>query len=126
MRYFDPARKRCGLPPTVAALGEQITSDSIDLMLVNTDPVSPQQVMIQAGNFAEHEFIGAVLDGEEIELSGRHVEIELGTGAAAAQALCPPTDVSIARMELGVIAAASLFIRAIYRMATPLAARHDI
>tara|TARA_Y100001934_G_scaffold146010_1_gene175352 strand:- start:64 stop:948 length:885 start_codon:yes stop_codon:yes gene_type:complete len=83
VRYFDPAQKRPGLPPAVAALGERVAADSIDLVLVNTDPVSPRRVMIQAGTFAEHEFTGAVLDGEEASLSGRHVEIELGRSAQA-------------------------------------------
>ena len=83
VRYFDPAQKRPGLPPAVAALGERVAADSIDLVLVNTDPVSPRPVMIQAGTFAEHEFTGAVLDGEEASLSGRHVEIELGRSAQA-------------------------------------------
>ena len=83
VRYFDPAQKRPGLPPAVAALGERVAADSIDLVLVNTDPVSPRPVMIQAGTLAEHEFTGAVLDGEEASLSGRHVEIELGRLAQA-------------------------------------------
>ena len=83
VRYFDPVQKRPGLPADVAALGERVAADSIDLILVNTDTVSSRCVMIQAGTFAEHEFTGAVVDGEEIALSSRHVKIELGRSAQA-------------------------------------------
>ena len=77
VRYFDPALRRPGLPCDVAALGEKVTGDSIDLVLVNTDPISPHQVLIQAGTFAEHEFTGARLDGQEMALDGQHVCVQL-------------------------------------------------
>ena len=56
VRYFDPARKRPGLPPDVAALVERLTPDGIRLRLVNLHPTEPRTVTVQAGMFAEHEF----------------------------------------------------------------------
>ena len=83
VRYFDPMLKRPGLPRHVAVLAEHVTADSIDLTFVNTDPVSSHRVLIQAGTFAEHEFTGASLDGEDIALDERHVCIELDRSAIA-------------------------------------------
>ena len=83
VRYFDPMLKRPGLPRHVAVLAEHVTADSIDLTFVNTDPVSSHRVLIQAGTFAEHEFTGASLDGEDIALDERHVCIELDRSAKA-------------------------------------------
>lgn len=83
VRYFDPMLKRPGLPRHVAVLAEHVTADNIDLTFVNTDPVSSHRVLIQAGTFAEHEFTGASLDGEDIALDERHVCIELDRSAIA-------------------------------------------
>jgi len=83
VRYFDPMLKRPGLPRHVAVLAEHVTADSIDLTFVNTDPVSSHRVLIQAGTFAEHEFTGASLDGEDIAIDERHVCIELDRSAKA-------------------------------------------
>ncbi len=83
VRYFDPMLKRPGLPRHVAALAEYVSDDSIDLTLVNTDPVSSHRVVIQAGTFAEHEFTNARVDGEVIALDGLHVCIELDRSAKA-------------------------------------------
>ncbi len=55
VRYFDPANRRAGLPPEVAALVERITDEGVVLQLVNLDPVAGRSVVVQAGAYAEHE-----------------------------------------------------------------------
>ncbi len=57
VRYFDPARLRPGLPEDIAALVEKITADSVTLSLVNLSQVHPRDVIVQAGGYAEHQFI---------------------------------------------------------------------
>ncbi len=54
--YFDPLRKRPGLPPDTAALVDGITPKSISLHLVNLHPSQSREVILQAGAFGEHEF----------------------------------------------------------------------
>jgi len=54
--YFDPVRKRPGLPPDVAALVDKISPEGISLSLVNLDPRRPRDVIVQAGAFGEHQF----------------------------------------------------------------------
>jgi len=83
IRYFDPERGRPGLPLHIAALGENVSGESIDLVLVNTDPLEDHSIVIQAGTFAEHHFTGARLDGEELALDERHVCIELQRSTVA-------------------------------------------
>ena len=56
VRYFDPAEKRAGIPPDVAALVERLTPNGIRLKLVNLHPTEERRVVLQAGMFAEHEF----------------------------------------------------------------------
>ncbi|MCC7262832.1 MAG: hypothetical protein IT369_09955 [Candidatus Latescibacteria bacterium] len=88
VRYFDPVRRRPGLPEHVAALVDQVRADHVGLTLVNTDPVVSRPVLIQAGTFGEHEFgearITDTAGGEErVVVNGRQLQVELGPGAQA-------------------------------------------
>ena len=56
VRYFDPARRRPGLPPDVAALVKGLEADRTRLELVNLSPFEDRRVIVQAGAFGEHEF----------------------------------------------------------------------
>ncbi|MBI2942244.1 MAG: hypothetical protein HYY04_17585 [Chloroflexi bacterium] len=56
VRYFDPERRRPGLPPEVAALVEKLEADRTVLHLVNLSPFHTRDVVIQAGAFGEHRF----------------------------------------------------------------------
>jgi hypothetical protein len=55
VRYFDPARRRAGLPEHVGALVERISEDEVTLQLVNLDPVEEKVVVVQGGAYAEHQ-----------------------------------------------------------------------
>jgi hypothetical protein len=57
VRYFDPVKQRAGLPEDVAALVEKFDAESVTLTLVNTNQVSPRTVVVQAGAYAEHQFL---------------------------------------------------------------------
>src|SRR5262249_41228072 len=55
MRYFDPLRRRAGVPDQVGALVERIAEDEVVLQLVNLDPVEEKIVVVQGGAYAEHQ-----------------------------------------------------------------------
>jgi hypothetical protein len=59
VRYFDPARRRAGLPPHVGALVEQMTDEGVVLQLVNLDPLDEKVVVVQGGALAEHQIVHA-------------------------------------------------------------------
>ncbi len=54
-RYFDPDRRRPGLPPNVAALVEHLGEDTATLTLVNISPIIEQTVVVQGGAYGEHQ-----------------------------------------------------------------------
>jgi len=84
LRYFDPEKKRPGLPEHVAALVEDVAADSARVTLVNTDPVAGHAVIVQAGAFGEHSFERAAIEGGEvIDINGRWLRVELGPSAQA-------------------------------------------
>ena len=56
LRYFDPVRRRSGLPDDVAALVEKMDTDSVTVTLVNTNQVEAREVDVQAGGYGEHQF----------------------------------------------------------------------
>jgi hypothetical protein len=56
LRYFDPERRRPGLPPDVAALVEKVRAGEIEFQLVNVSASAARQVTVQAGMYGQDEF----------------------------------------------------------------------
>ena len=88
LRYFDPQRRRPGLPEYVAALVDRVRADGVSLTLVNTDLVEGRSVLLQAGSFGEHQFTGAQLaieagPDQSIEVEGPYLQVHLGPAAQA-------------------------------------------
>jgi hypothetical protein len=59
LRYFDPERRRPGLPKDVAALVETLAADRTVVRLVNLNPHRERTVIVQGGAFGEHRFTAA-------------------------------------------------------------------
>ncbi len=92
LRYFDPERRRPGLPAGVAALIERVGPLGVMLRLVNTDALEGHRVLLQAGAFGEHRFTEVHrLDaaGRPVgEGTGVHASVfEVGLGPAVGIAL---------------------------------------
>ena len=81
LRYFDPEQRRAGLPEDVAALVEKLTADETVVTLVNVNQVEPRMVVIQAGGYAEHQFITATVDGREVAVNAPSFTVRLAPGA---------------------------------------------
>lgn len=82
-RYFDPQRKRSGLPDDVAALVEKLSTDAATLTLVNVDATEPRTVAVQAGGYGEHRFDTATIDGKTTNIAGPLLYVRLEPGAGA-------------------------------------------
>jgi hypothetical protein len=80
LRYFDPARRRAGLPEDVAALIDRIMPEGVAVTLVNTSPVEARTVIIQAGGYAEHQFLEATIDGKSSAVNRTHLSVRLEPG----------------------------------------------
>ena len=53
LRYFDPARRRAGVPEDVAALVSDLANRRTVVTLVNLSPTASRTVIVQAGRYAE-------------------------------------------------------------------------
>ena len=59
LRYFDPLRRRAGLPEDVASLISELADRRTVVTLVNVSKTETRPVVVQAGGYAEHRFIYA-------------------------------------------------------------------
>lgn len=83
VRYFDPDRRRAGVPEDVAALVSRLTADSTEVTLVNLSPARTRTVIVQAGGYAEHHFDRVTYNGRTTALDARDAAVRLAPGAGA-------------------------------------------
>lgn len=83
LRYFDPEKRRAGMPPDVAALVSELTDRRTVVTIVNTHPREPRTVLVQAGAYAEHRFESVAVEGRVQPIGGRVFRLQLGPGAGA-------------------------------------------
>ena len=81
LRYFDPVRRRAGLPDSVAALVHELTDDSVSVSLVNVNQAEPREVLVQAGGYAEHRFTGLEDSAGKQEIDAGVISVRLAPGA---------------------------------------------
>jgi hypothetical protein len=82
-RYFDPVKRRAGLPGDVGALVEKLGADSAVLSLVNLNPVEAREVVVQAGGYGEHRFEEVSVGGKAIRCGGPVLTVRLEPGAGS-------------------------------------------
>ena len=84
LRWFDPVRRRAGIPPDVAALVESLTDDETVVTLVNTNQVSAREVTVQGGAYGEHQILGVQIgDAPANAVDASAFSLGLAPGAGA-------------------------------------------
>lgn len=97
LRYFDPERRRAGVPPDVAALVSELSDTRTVVTLVNTSATATRAVIVQGGAYGEHRFESVERDGKSENLGARTFTVKLAPGSGAKLALtmkryvAPPT-----------------------------------
>jgi hypothetical protein len=80
LRYFDPVRKRAGIPEDVAALVSEMNDRSTVVTLVNLNFTEPRTVIIQGGAYGEHQ-LESIAVGEKItRIDSPFVTVQLNPG----------------------------------------------
>ncbi len=82
LRYFDPERRRAGVPEDVAALVHALGDASAEVTLVNLGMVA-RTVTVQGGAYAEHRIARVTLDEKEVPVGGRDFTLRLEPGCGA-------------------------------------------
>ena len=81
LRYFDPARRRAGVPEDVAALVSALGDRRTTVTLVNLSQTSAREVIVQAGGYAEHQFDSVEWNGRTTRIDARDFTVRLAPGA---------------------------------------------
>ena len=83
VRYFDPDRRRAGIPEDVAALVETLTADEVTLALVNINQVRERTVIVQGGAYAEHQIVSVATDDTVLPVDDTRFAVRLSPGAGS-------------------------------------------
>jgi hypothetical protein len=83
LRYFDPDRRRPGIPEDTAALVEEMSGDGIKLVLVNVSQTDWHTVVVQSGAYAEHQFNSVTVGESTQSIGGTDFAVRLAPGAGA-------------------------------------------
>ncbi|MBN1401557.1 MAG: hypothetical protein JXA74_12010, partial [Anaerolineae bacterium] len=83
LRYFDPVRRRAGLPEDVAALVEGMTANETTVQLVNISQVEERVLIVQGGAYGEHQIENVTWGDQTIEVGAPTFTVRLAPGAGA-------------------------------------------
>ena len=83
VRYFDPERRRAGIPEDVAALVDKLTAEETSLTLVNLNQVESRTVIVQGGAYGEHQCMSVLLNDKEIPVNHPFFTVHLVPGAGS-------------------------------------------
>jgi hypothetical protein len=80
LRYFDPARKRAGVPEDVGALVSQLSDRETVVTLVNLNNTEPRTVMVQGGAYGEHRLESVTIGGKTTRIDSGLLTVQLNPG----------------------------------------------
>jgi hypothetical protein len=83
LRYFDPERRRAGLPEDVGALVSEIGDTGTVVTLVNLNPTLSRTVVVQGGAYGEHQIVQVEWNGKWEQIDAREFTVLLASGAGA-------------------------------------------
>jgi len=81
LRYFDPERRRAGVPEDVAALVSALSDTRTSVTLVNVNRSQRRTVTVQGGGYGEHQLISVLLDGKTTSINSSLLTVQLEPGA---------------------------------------------
>jgi len=97
LRYFDPERKRAGIPEDVAALVSGLTDSQTTVTLVNLNPSQARTVIVQGGGYGEHQLVSVTKGRTTTPIDSPLLTVRLAPGSGETLVLAmkryanPPT-----------------------------------
>jgi hypothetical protein len=83
LRYFDPVRRRAGVPEHVAALVDSVEDAAVEVTLVNLSQTEDREVVVQAGAYGEHTVTEVTLGSQRWAVNAPSFLVRLANGAGA-------------------------------------------
>jgi hypothetical protein len=80
LRYFDPDRKRAGVPDDVAALVSELSDTRTVVTLINLNASQPRTVVIQGGGYGEHQLVSVTSGDRTTSIDAPLLAVQLEPG----------------------------------------------
>jgi hypothetical protein len=80
LRYFDPDRKRAGVPEDVAALVSELSDTRTVVTLVNLNPSQRRTLIVQGGGYGEHQLVSVTSGGTTTPINSPLLTVQLEPG----------------------------------------------
>ena len=80
LRYFDPDRKRAGVPPDVAALVSEMSDTQTVVTLVNLHKTEARTLIVQGGAYGEHQLESVTAGDKTTKVGSPVVTVRLDPG----------------------------------------------
>jgi len=80
LRYFDPQRKRAGVPEDVAALVSELSDTRTTVTLINLNPSQARTVIVQGGGYGEHQLVSVTSGDRTTPINGPLLTVRLDPG----------------------------------------------
>src|SRR4029079_13175944 len=79
--YFDPDRRRAGLPEDVAALVSALSESRVAVTLVNLSQTARRTVVVQGGGYGEHQLVSVRNGDTNVSIDGPLLTVQLEPGS---------------------------------------------
>ncbi len=83
LRYFDPERRRAGVPEDVAALVSELSDNRTVVTLINLNPAQARRVIVQGGGYGEHQLLTVTSAGKTTRIDSPILTVEIGAASGA-------------------------------------------
>jgi hypothetical protein len=80
LRYFDPERKRSGVPEDVAALVSELSDTRVTVTLINLNTSRARTLIVQGGGYGEHQLVSVTRGGKTTRIDSALVTVILDPG----------------------------------------------
>ncbi|MGH9384011.1 MAG: hypothetical protein ACRD2N_06975 [Vicinamibacterales bacterium] len=83
LRYFDPDRKRAGVPEDVAALVSGLSDTRTTVTLINLSTSQARTVIVQGGGYGEHQLVSVTTAGQTTAIDSPLLTVRLAPRSGA-------------------------------------------
>jgi hypothetical protein len=80
LRYFDPDRKRAGVPEDVAALVSELSDTRTVVTLVNLNASQSRTIVVQGGAYGEHQLVSVTSGNRTTAINSPLLTVQLDPG----------------------------------------------
>ena len=80
LRYFDPDRRRAGVPEDVAALVSELSDTRTAVTLINLNPSQPRTIIVQGGGYGEHQLVSVTSGDRTTPIDSPLLTVRLDPG----------------------------------------------